>query len=130
MSGGQTFSIGIEAFRNLRTSLIWSDGGEALKTLVVTSAAPGEGKTLTAANLAVTLAYDGLRVLLVDCDIRRPAGPRPVPRCPARPGLMELLTDLRRRRALRRLPAIRDTVRRRPRRCCPAAPCRPTPPTC
>jgi len=63
MSGGQTFSIGIEAFRNLRTSLIWSDGGEALKTLVVTSAAPGEGKTLTAANLAVTLAYDGLRVL-------------------------------------------------------------------
>ena len=70
--GNQTFSIGIEAFRNLRTSLIWSDGGEALKTLVVTSAAPGEGKTLTAANLAVTLAYDGLRVLLVDCDIRRP----------------------------------------------------------
>ena len=72
VSGAQTFSIGIEAFRNLRTSLIWSDGGEALKTLVVTSAAPGEGKTLTAANLAVTLAYDGLRVLLVDCDIRRP----------------------------------------------------------
>ena len=82
MSGNQTFSIGIEAFRNLRTSLIWSDGGEALKTLVVTSAAPGEGKTLTAANLAVTLAYDGLRVLLVDCDIRRPAGPRHVPRAP------------------------------------------------
>ena len=44
MSGGQTFSIGIEAFRNLRTSLIWSDGGEALKTLVVTSAAPGRGQ--------------------------------------------------------------------------------------
>jgi tyrosine-protein kinase Etk/Wzc len=92
MSGGQTFSIGIEAFRNLRTSLIWSDGGEALKTLVVTSAAPGEGKTLTAANLAVTLAYDGLRVLLVDCDIRRPRvhGMFHVPRAP---GLMELLTS-------------------------------------
>ena len=91
MSGGQTFSIGIEAFRNLRTSLIWSDGGEALKTLVVTSAAPGEGKTLTAANLAVTLAYDGLRVLLVDCDIRRPRvhGLFHLPRAP---GLMELLT--------------------------------------
>jgi succinoglycan biosynthesis transport protein ExoP len=91
MSGTQTFSIGIEAFRNLRTSLIWSDGGEALKTLVVTSATPGEGKTLTATNLAVTLAYDGLRVLLVDCDIRRPRvhGMFRVPRAP---GLMEMLT--------------------------------------
>ena len=91
MAGDQTFSIGIEAFRNLRTSLIWSDGGEMLKTLVVTSAAPGEGKTLTAANLAVTLAYDGLKVLLVDCDIRRPRvhGLFHVPRAP---GLMELLT--------------------------------------
>ena len=90
LTGTQTFSIGIEAFRNLRTSLIWSDGGEALKTLVVTSAAPGEGKTLTAANLAVTLAYDGMRVLLVDCDIRRPRvhGLFHLPRAP---GLMELL---------------------------------------
>ena len=94
MSGGQTFSIGIEAFRNLRTSLIWSDGGEALKTLVVTSAAPGEGKTLTAANLAVTLAYDGLRVLLVDCDIRRPRV-HGLFRMPRSPGLMELLTTSR-----------------------------------
>jgi capsular exopolysaccharide synthesis family protein len=94
MSGGQTFSIGIEAFRNLRTSLIWSDGGEGLKTLVVTSAAPGEGKTLTAANLAVTLAYDGLRVLLVDCDIRRPRV-HGLFRMPRSPGLMELLTASR-----------------------------------
>ena len=90
MSGDHTFSIGIEAFRNLRTSLIWSDGGETLKTLVVTSAAPGEGKTLTAANLAVTLAYDGLRVLLVDCDIRRPRV-HGLFRMPRSPGLMEVL---------------------------------------
>ncbi len=108
MSGNQTFSIGIEAFRNLRTSLIWSDGGEALKTLVVTSAAPGEGKTLTAANLAVTLAYDGLRVLLVDCDIRRPRihGMFHVPRAP---GLMELLTTGA-APGSPPLPAIRDTA--------------------
>ncbi len=107
MSGGQTFSIGIEAFRNLRTSLIWSDGGEALKTLVVTSAAPGEGKTLTAANLAVTLAYDGLRVLLIDCDIRRPRvhGMFKVPRAP---GLMELLT-VANAPGSQPLPAIRST---------------------
>jgi succinoglycan biosynthesis transport protein ExoP len=108
MSGSQTFSIGIEAFRNLRTSLIWSDGGEELKTLVVTSAAPGEGKTLTAANLAVTLAYDGLRVLLVDCDIRRPRvhGLFHLPRAP---GLMELLTTSSAPGAPP-LPAIRETA--------------------
>ncbi len=122
MSGDQTFSIGIEAFRNLRTSLIWSDGGEALKTLVVTSAAPGEGKTLTAANLAVTLAYDGLRVLLVDCDIRRPRvhGLFHVPRAP---GLMELLTASNAPGASAAFPR---SARRRWRgsRCCPAVRCR------
>jgi succinoglycan biosynthesis transport protein ExoP len=107
MSGGQVFSIGIEAFRNLRTSLIWSDGGEALKTLVVTSAAPGEGKTLTAANLAVTLAYDGLRVLLVDCDIRRPRV-HSMFHLPRAPGLMELLTAST-APGSPPLPAIRDT---------------------
>ena len=112
--GNQTFSIGIEAFRNLRTGLIWSDGGEALRTLVVTSAAPGEGKTMTAANLAVTLAYDGLRVLLVDCDIRRPRihGLFQLPRAP---GLMELLRassdpDAPQPRAIRETPISRLSV--------------------
>jgi succinoglycan biosynthesis transport protein ExoP len=87
----QPFSIGVEAFRMLRTSLVWCEQGDDMKTLVVTSAAPGEGKTLTSANLSVTFAYDGLRVLLIDCDIRRPRmhGLFQVPRSP---GLMELLT--------------------------------------
>lgn len=87
----QPFSVGVEAFRMLRTSLVWCEQGDNMKTLVVTSAAPGEGKTLTAANLSVTFAYDGLRVLLIDCDIRRPRlhGLFEVPRSP---GLMELLT--------------------------------------
>jgi tyrosine-protein kinase Etk/Wzc len=114
MTGNQTFSIGIEAFRNLRTGLIWSDGGETLRTLVVTSAAPGEGKTMTAANLAVTLAYDGLRVLLVDCDIRRPRvhGLFQLPRAP---GLMELLRassdpDAPQPRAIRETPVARLSV--------------------
>jgi tyrosine-protein kinase Etk/Wzc len=114
LTGNQTFSIGIEAFRNLRTSLIWSDGGETLRTLVVTSAAPGEGKTMTAANLAVTLAYDGLRVLLVDCDIRRPRvhGLFQLPRAP---GLMELLRasgdpDAPPIRAIRETPVSRLSV--------------------
>jgi succinoglycan biosynthesis transport protein ExoP len=87
----QPFSIGVEAFRMLRTSLVWCEQGDDMKTLVVTSAAPGEGKTLTSANLSVTFAYDGLRVLLIDCDVRRPRlhGLFQVPRSP---GLMELLT--------------------------------------
>jgi Mrp family chromosome partitioning ATPase len=75
----------------LRTSLVWCEQGDDMKTLVVTSAAPGEGKTLTSANLSVTFAYDGLRVLLIDCDVRRPRlhGLFQVPRSP---GLMDLLT--------------------------------------
>lgn len=62
---------GAEAFRILRTNLLFSQGG--LKTLVVTSAAPGEGKTMTAVNLAAALARQGLRVLLMECDLRRPS---------------------------------------------------------
>jgi polysaccharide biosynthesis transport protein len=87
----QPFSVGVEAFRMLRTSLMWCEQGDEMKTLVVTSAAPGEGKTMTSANLSVTFAYDGLRVLLIDCDLRRPRlhGLFQVPRSP---GLMELLT--------------------------------------
>ena len=87
----QPFSVGVEAFRMLRTSLVWCEQGDDMKTLVVTSAAPGEGKTMTSANLSVTFAYDGLRVLLIDCDLRRPRlhGLFQVPRSP---GLMDLLT--------------------------------------
>ncbi len=74
----------------LRTSLFWSDGSEQLRTLVITSAAPGDGKTLTAANLAASFAHDGLRVLLVDCDIRRPQL-HGLFRAPRSPGLLDLL---------------------------------------
>ncbi|MFL5495511.1 MAG: polysaccharide biosynthesis tyrosine autokinase [Gemmatimonadales bacterium] len=86
----QPFSIGTEAFRMLRTSLIWSDGADQLKTLMITSAAPGEGKTLTAANLSASFAHDGLQVLLVDCDVRRPRL-HGLFRVPRSPGLLDLL---------------------------------------
>jgi capsular exopolysaccharide synthesis family protein len=62
-----------EAYRVLRTNLIFSlptDGGKAL---VVTSANPGEGKTTTTANLAVAIALNGAKVLVVEGDLRRPA---------------------------------------------------------
>lgn len=59
-----------ESYRTLRSSLLLGAGGDA-KVLVITSALPGEGKTLTAVNCATVLAQQGSRVLLVDADLRR-----------------------------------------------------------
>ncbi|WP_141576702.1 polysaccharide biosynthesis tyrosine autokinase [Actinomadura sp. WMMA1423] len=61
-----------EAFRQLRTSLRFVDVGTPVKRLVVTSCRPGEGKSTTVSNLAITLAQAGQRVAVVDADLRRP----------------------------------------------------------
>lgn len=61
-----------EAYRTLRTNLDFASLDEALKTLVVTSAGVGEGKSTTLANLATVLAQAGRKVILVDADLRRP----------------------------------------------------------
>ena len=61
-----------EAQQTLRTSVLFASKGRTLNTVHVTSAAPGEGKSRTAVNLAKTLAQAGDRVLLVDADLRRP----------------------------------------------------------
>jgi succinoglycan biosynthesis transport protein ExoP len=60
-----------EAFRSLRSSLIFMPNQTELKTILVTSAIPNEGKSTIASNLAVTMAAAGARVLLVDADLRR-----------------------------------------------------------
>ncbi|HSN89336.1 MAG TPA: polysaccharide biosynthesis tyrosine autokinase, partial [Thermoanaerobaculia bacterium] len=60
-----------EAYRSLRTALLLSSARE-IKLVAVTSAMAGEGKTATAANLAVVLAQLGRQVLIVDCDLRKP----------------------------------------------------------
>ena len=63
----------LEAYRTLRASLSWaSASGTFPKTILITSAEPAEGKTMTAVNLARTLANGNLRVILVDGDFRRP----------------------------------------------------------
>ncbi|MEP6506732.1 MAG: polysaccharide biosynthesis tyrosine autokinase [Gemmatimonadales bacterium] len=81
-------SSGAEAYRTLRTNLIFSQAVQSLRTLVVTSAAPGEGKTTTAANLAVSFAQQGMRVLIADCDLRR-ARLHKMFGVPRQPGLTE-----------------------------------------
>jgi succinoglycan biosynthesis transport protein ExoP len=61
-----------EAFRSLRTSLVFTSSGDHTRIIAVTSTQPLEGKTTTAANLALALALGGARVLVVDADMRRP----------------------------------------------------------
>jgi len=61
-----------EAYRHLRTSVLLSTAGRAPKSLLVTSSLPGEGKTTTAVNTAVSLAQTGASVVIIDADMRRP----------------------------------------------------------
>jgi len=62
-----------EAYRRVQTNLSFVDATTPARVLVVTSSVPGEGKSTTAINLASTFAESGSRVLLVDCDMRRPS---------------------------------------------------------
>ncbi len=65
-------SVRAEAFRQLRTNLQFVDIEHPLRSVVFTSSVPGEGKSTTTCNLAITLAQAGLRVVLVEGDLRRP----------------------------------------------------------
>jgi succinoglycan biosynthesis transport protein ExoP len=83
-------SASAEAYRTLRTNLIFSQAVQTLRTVLVTSASPGEGKTTTAANLAVSFAQHGMRVLLIDCDLRR-GRLHKIFQIPREPGMTELV---------------------------------------
>jgi capsular exopolysaccharide synthesis family protein len=62
----------VEAYRNLRSSLLYMTHAEPRpRTLLITSSVPGDGKSMTATNLAITMAMGGSRVLIVDADLRK-----------------------------------------------------------
>ncbi|MEO0137794.1 MAG: polysaccharide biosynthesis tyrosine autokinase [candidate division WOR-3 bacterium] len=61
-----------EAYRILRTNLVFTAVSRPIKTLLITSTLPQEGKTTTCINLGITLAQQGHRVIVLDCDFRRP----------------------------------------------------------
>jgi tyrosine-protein kinase len=97
--GGKGFSTtdkwadaSAEAYRRLRTNLLFSSVDTPLKSIVVTSARAGEGKTRTVANLAGVMAAAGQRVLIVDADMRRPSQHR-LFEIPVDPGMSELLLE-------------------------------------
>ena len=81
-----------EAYRRLRVNLLFATPDEELKTVVVTSVRAGEGKTCTAANLAVALAGSERRVLLIDADLRKPDQHR-LFETPLEGGLSELILN-------------------------------------
>jgi succinoglycan biosynthesis transport protein ExoP len=80
-----------EAFRSLRSSMLCAgEPGQRPKTILVTSAIPGEGKSITATNLAIALANAGSRVLLIDADLRKGVL-HSFFETPAQPGMSETL---------------------------------------
>jgi capsular exopolysaccharide synthesis family protein len=87
-AGATSFS---EAFKTVRTNVLFSTAEDGLRSLVVTSAGPGEGKSTCAANIAISLAQAGQRVLLVDADMRRPRV-NEIFEIQQEPGLSNLLT--------------------------------------
>ncbi len=80
-----------ESYRALRTSLLLSNLGAPPKVIMVTSARPQEGKTTTSINIAIVLAQKGVRVLLIDADLRRPSIHKTLGMGP-RSGLSNVLT--------------------------------------
>jgi len=82
-----------EAYAILQTNITFSRPDEQIKVLALTSALPGEGKTTTAVNLALTLCQRGLSVCLIDADLRRPQL-HEIFHVPREPGLSEVLRGL------------------------------------
>ena len=81
-----------ESYRRLRTNLQFSRPDKVVQTVLFSSPGPGEGKTVTSFNLAVTMAQSGRRTLYIDADLRRPSGHRMI-HMRREPGLVDVLFD-------------------------------------
>ncbi|MCI0493746.1 polysaccharide biosynthesis tyrosine autokinase [candidate division KSB1 bacterium] len=81
-----------EAYRSLQLNLSFASPDKPVKSILVTSACAGEGKTLTAANMAQFFSQNGTRTLLIDCDLRRPTVHNTL-QIDQEPGLTNLLID-------------------------------------
>jgi len=81
----------LEAYRILQVNIDMALHGISSKRIIITSALPNEGKTTSCCNLGITLAQTGIRVLLIDCDLRRPALHKEM-MLNQSPGLSEILT--------------------------------------
>lgn len=84
-------SVISEAYRSIRTNILFSSPGNPPKTVLVTSSQASEGKTVTTINLAVSLAMSGSNVCVVDADMRHPSCHQPL-KVPGEPGLSTVLT--------------------------------------
>ncbi|MGI9613084.1 MAG: polysaccharide biosynthesis tyrosine autokinase [Acidimicrobiales bacterium] len=93
LSTGGSARIGAarEAFRRLRSSIQFLNTSSGVSSLIVTSASPSEGKSLTSSNLAIALAQNGSRCVLVSADLRRPTLEKLFGMEGPRPGLSEYL---------------------------------------
>jgi capsular exopolysaccharide synthesis family protein len=87
----QSRAVGAEAFRHLRTNLLYSRAGGSPRRILITSPTEGDGKTSIASNLAITLACHNYRVLLVDCDMYGKL--HAIFQLPASPGLSEVILE-------------------------------------
>jgi capsular exopolysaccharide synthesis family protein len=94
-----------ESYRTIRNSIHFASLDKPAKFIAVTSSIPGEGKSTVVANLAISMARDGKRVLIVDADLRRPAQHQFFEETLSAPGLVEVLS---------RHAEFADTVQRSP----------------
>jgi tyrosine-protein kinase Etk/Wzc len=87
-----TKSTVVEAYRSLQLNFSFLNPDKKLKTILITSSAPGEGKTLTSLNIAQIYAQAGIKTLVIDCDLRRPMVHKAL-KIKQEPGLTNVLID-------------------------------------